>query len=257
MGVKFGKLPHEYDPRTVQIGSLIRQDIHAPTNFDFDKGRAEILLNDWGSRDYKNDVLAAQLNYVIRRGRLIEKRTLPLLREHAIGRYQTMTGVWTPGDSHDTGLSVLNSMKYWREKGWLADGKYKALAYGELDPLDTSLLRKAVFVFTGIFIGFWLPNSVENNFNVWEYWGATGEEWQPGRLGGTLAYCKAYNSAGFEILAWDKKIYVTNSFVTKYADEAWAVITDLSTLTLQVIDIEKLHMLRSRLLQKEEQMPGD
>jgi hypothetical protein len=254
--VKFGKLEHEYDERTVQIGPLIRPDIRAPSSFDFDKGRAEIPLNDWGSKQYRSDVLAAQANYILRRGRLVERRTLPVTTEDVIRRYKQMTGCNSAGDEKDTGLTALSAFRYWRKHGWDSDD-YKIFAFGELDPLDPGMLRKAAFVFLGVFLGFWLPVAVQRTYKTWDYAGQTGYPWKAGSLGGVLAYAKAYDLNGFEILLWNKRIRVTNEFIAKYCDEAYAVISDFDTLTTQVVDIEKFQATLARQFAQREEEATD
>jgi hypothetical protein len=229
---KFGKKEHVWDDRTVKLGKFLRDEIRPPTTYDFDKHRAVIPLNDWGSRSFRCDVLAAQAEHVVRWGRLKERRTIPLSEHDVVRRYKRMTGCKQPGDEHDTGLTVLDAMKEWRREGYLSDN-FKIYAYGELDPDDLVQMRRACYVLCGIFIGLWLPVSVLGMLR-WDYNRQTGEDWKPGGLGGFLGYCKAYDENGYEVLGWGQRIRVTNRFVAKYCDEAWGVI---GTLDKQVADV--------------------
>jgi len=227
--VKFGKLPYQYDPRTIKLGSLIRPDIRAPSKFDFDKSRFRIPLDALGSDQFRTDVLAAQAHQVIRMGRLREHRTISVSTTTVLDRYHKLK-------EFDQGLTALEAFRYWHRNPWKAGHGYGISAYGELDPLDSVQMRAAVFVLYGIFIGFWLPLAVKEMEEMWDYSGQTGKNWKPGALGGTLCYCKAYDQEGYEILAWGRKIRVTNEFVEKFSDEAWAVIGELDSTTTQVVD---------------------
>ena len=238
--MNFGKLQHSYDERTIRMSSFIRDDVFAPSNYDFDKHRHALPLNSWGSNTYKLDPLAAQANYVMRKGRLNEHRTLPLREQDVINRYRALTGCENPGDANDKGISVLAMMKFWTQHGWTNANKFKIWAYGELEPDDVILMHTAVVALYGIFIGFWLPLGVLGNLDYWDYRGQTGREWKPGLLGGFLGYCKAYDQSGYEILGWGNRIRVTHEFVRKYCDEAWAVVENPDSEISHVVDVAGL-----------------
>lgn len=238
--MKYGKRAPEYDERTVQFANYMDPHFHAPVRYDFDKHRAEFPLASWGSDRYKCDVIASQANQLLRFGRLDEKRTIPIKNQHVVTRYKRLAHVHKSDDVHDQGLTALRAMKEWR-KGWnIYDKAYTISLYGEIDPSERDLLRTAIHVFKGVHFGFWLPREIEGNFHTWRYTGEAGEKWRPGSLGGTLAYCKAYDLHSYEILAWGNSIRVSNEFVEKFCDECWVCIEALDYWSQQVLDIERM-----------------
>jgi hypothetical protein len=238
--VKYGKREPEYDERTVQFARFMDPYFHAPVRWDFDKHRAEFPLETWGSDKYKCDVLASQANQLLRLGRLGEKRTISITSQNVVSRYRLLSKSRKNGDDLDKGLSVLQAMKAWR-RGWnVKERDYPISLYGEIDPAERDLLRTAIHIFKGVHFGFWLPREIEGNFRAWHYNGDAGEKWRPGSLGGTLAYCKAYDIYSYEIIAWGTRIRVSNEFVEKYCDECWVCIEALDYWSQQVLDIERM-----------------
>jgi hypothetical protein len=243
MYFKCGKLEHVWDARTIQFADFMRDPVPIPTTFDFDKGRTEFPLSAWGSERQKCDVVASQANQLLRFGRIEEKRTIPLESQDVIRRYRSLARVKKSGDENDIGLSALNAMKRWQKQGWMLKGRnHKILAYGELDPRERDLLRTAIYFFRGIHLGFWLTRAT-SMLTTWDFTGEIGEDWKAGTLGGCLAYCKAYNEFGYQILYQGKTIFVTNEFVDQFSDECWVCIEEIDYWIRQALDIEKLSVL--------------
>jgi hypothetical protein len=56
-----------------------------------------------------------------------------------------------------------------------------------------------------------------------------------------LVYSKAFSPEGLFILTWGEEVFVTNKFIERFCDEAWAVVDSLdSWRTKQTIDVPKL-----------------
>jgi hypothetical protein len=238
---KCGKLEHVWDSRTIQFANFMTAPVRPPTRFDFDKGRTEFPQSSWGSNKNKCDVIASQANQLLRFGRIDEKRTIPLADKDVIRRYRTLARV-SPGQE-GSGLSVLYAMKMWQQKGWTLRGKnYKIELYGEIDPRERELLRSAIYLFKGVHMGFWLPRAVDG-LGTWDYVNEVGEIWKPGSLGGTLAYCKAYNEKGYQLIYEGRSIFASNEFVEHFSDECWICIESIDYWVSQALDIEKLSVL--------------
>jgi hypothetical protein len=244
-----GKLAPEYDERTINFTGFLDSSFHAPTKYDFDRGRAPIPFQDWGAKRNNSDVIASQANQILRFGRIDQRRTLEIKSADITRRYRRLSRSKDAGDEKDIGLSALSAFRDWG-KGWKMGNKVYSLAmYGEIDPLDRELLRTAIYVFRGIHFGLWLPKAVEGNFSQWEYNGENGEDWKPGGYGGTMAYCKAYVPEGYQILLWGEKIAVSNSFIEKYCDEAWIAVEALDYWMQQVLDMRSLFMVLPSVMQ--------
>lgn len=245
---KLGKSAYEPDERTIFIAPFVRSDTHVPGGFDFDRHRRPLPLRTWGNCDWQNCVIASQANQLLRFERIEQRQTILLGDSDVISRYRQFTSTVAAGDTRDKGIPVLTAMKNWRTQGWPLETKtgiknYSIAAYGELEPNDRIGLRSACYTMHGIHLGFWLPTAAKEmtEDGHWFYNGRSGEEWEAGSWGGLLAYAKAYDMDGFEITAWGRKIWVSNQFIEKYVDEAWAVVASFEDWrTVQSIDVESL-----------------
>jgi hypothetical protein len=219
---------------------------HAPTRYDFDKGRTRFPFEEWDSPKWKMDVIASQTNQLLRFGRIDQRRTLDIRAQDLVSRYKRLTGTRKLDDQNDIGISVLDAMRLWRNAGWkLRDNDYKISVYGEIEPNEHDLMRTAIYIFRGVHIGLWLPKVVKQitaTGNVWDYDGQQTEMWKPGSLGGVLAYCKAYDSNSYEILLWGRKLIVSNRFVDHYSDECWIASEGLDYWGKSVLDMDSLVM---------------
>lgn len=243
-----GKLEHVWDSRTLQFANFMSDAVTVPSRFDFDKGRVDIPFFSWGSDVFKCDVIASQANQLLRFGRIDQRRTIPLQNQNVIRRYRRLAGVQEIHDKNDIGLSALHAMRAWHREGWKIRKKnYKIMLYGEIDPREHDLFRRAIYLFKGVHIGFWLPK-IMDGMRSWDYTGQNGELWKAGSLGGVLAYCKAYNERGYQVLLQGQEIFVTDAFVDHFSDEAWVCLEGLNEYwTQQALDIEKLTVLRPEL----------
>jgi len=245
--MKFGKKPYVPDERTVQFGRFMDPSFHAPTQWDFDKGRAPFPIQDWGTRRYKTDVIAAQANQLLRMGRIDQRRTIPLESQDVIRRYKHVTGVKKMGDEHDDGVEMIEAFRAWK-RGWQIRGrKYTISLYGEIEPLERDLLRTLIYIFRGVHFGFQLPEAVRSKPFEWHWDGENGESWKPGSLGGTAAYCKAYTQSGYEVIVDGNLVKVSNEFVERFCDECWVAAEMLDYWALQTLDMHRLSVLHPSL----------
>jgi hypothetical protein len=243
--VRLGKKDHRYDARTLMLADYFMPELRHPVTYDFDKGRSSFPTRLWGNDKWENSVIVAQANQLLRFERIEQRRTLLLQEDDVVWRYKLLSGAEDPGDKYDTGLVVLDNLKDWFHNGWEFQGKkYQIGAYGELLPNDPAQLRMACYLLHGIHLGFSLPVACTKLLNVglsWDYKGEPGPEWVPGSWGGQLAYAKRYDTSGFEVMAWGRKFHVSDNFIRKYCDEAWAVVDSLdSWQTKQTMNVEKL-----------------
>jgi hypothetical protein len=243
---KLGKLPYHPDERTFFLSNYIREEIHVPGAFNFDRHRRPLPHRSWGNGLWNNSVIASQANQLLRFERIEQRQTIVLADSDAISRYKQFTGSVAPEDTRDTGTTVLDVFRNWRNQGWTLTTKagveknYKIDAYGELEPNDQAGLRAACYTMHGIHIGFWLPlAAIDMAYEgYWRVRGESGPQWEPGTWGGLLAYARAYDPDGFEILAWGTPIWVSNQFIERYADEVWAVVASfMDWRASQAIDV--------------------
>jgi hypothetical protein len=228
--MRLGKQEYVHDPRTLQLANFVQPTIAQPTRFDFDYGRRDFPHEMWGNDEWGDCVLAGRANHTLRLERLEQRHTVPMTNEIVVNLYKQMTGAQSPGDSKDEGLVVLDAMRQWKNEGWnVGKHHYEISAYGELDPSDGNQLRLATYALQGIHLGFWLPLAAQSMGSVWDYNGQYGYDWRPGSWGGHLVYSKRYDAESIYVITWGREVKVTNSFIQKYCDEAWAVADNLDT----------------------------
>lgn len=244
--VRLGKQDYKHDVRTLALAPFIAVPYFPPV-WVFDAGRAAFPNDLWGNDAYGDCVVASRANAQLRLERMEQRRTIPIAANDVIELYKKMTGCKEPEDENDTGLVMLDAMRQWRKEGWsMAANKarvYKIAAFGEVDPMNNQELRAATYLLGGVHYGFSLPrvaqSMIENK--VWDYNGETGPEWQPGSWGGHAVYGFGYDNQAHVIKTWGMNVRVTNAFMRKYCDEAWAVVDSFdSWRTKQTIDVVKL-----------------
>ena len=142
---------------------------------------------------------------------------------------------------------MLDALEHWRDPGWEIHFSSRSIrtifrisAFGRIDPTDAAVLRRAIFLCTGAQIGFNLPLAVKGK-TVWDV--GNGKEYRVGSWGGQLAYAKRFDQESVYVISWGQEIRVSNEFVEKYADEAWAVVNDIDShkaqATLDVTGLQK------------------
>ena len=256
--VRLGKQPYQHDERTLMLAHFMA-DIPTPSDFDFDANRRPIPDHMWGNDEYGDCVVAGQANEILRLERVETWQTAKITDDDAITRYKKMTGCQSPGDANDTGLEIIAANRDWRNNGFEVAYKsrvYKIDAYGEIDPADHSLVRATTYLLHGTQWGFWLPTAAQEmtRNGKWDYNGETGPEWQPGSWGGHCVYAKKFSPDSIFVKTWGMEVEVTNSFVDRYADEAWGVVDNLDlwrrTGHLDVATMEeKLRQVTSKINQ--------
>jgi hypothetical protein len=251
INVRLGKKEYKYDPRTVLMGRLLvpPPEKEAPSRYDHDKGKKVFPLDVWGNDEWGDCVFVSEANGLVRLERTESRRTISINEEVVVGKYKTMTGSQSPGDGKDQGYVILDALKDWRNNGWTVGKKtYKIAAYGELDKNDGRELRQAIWLLGGIYIGVGLPRYVSglvrNGVKTWDVVPTETQDTQPWSWGGHAMFAKRYDKDGIYVLTWGTEVKLTNAFVARYCDEAWAVVDDLQGRSTRIDVAALTHILR-------------
>lgn len=247
--LRLGKQNYRFDTRTVRLAAFldVPLGVTIPKSYDFDAKRSKLPLGLWGNDEYGNCVLVGRANQLVRNERIETRRTAPMTTQMVVDEYKRLTGTVSPGDPYDSGLVVLQALGAWRT-GWNIPNMYKKgrtygiEAYGELAKTDREQLRAAAFLLNGIQFGIGLPRTAYQQFRDGQAWDDTGTdaaEAQPWTWGGHLVYAKSYDEGGFKCITWGQEVYMTNRFIERYCDEAWAVVDKLNSAS-KYIDVAKL-----------------
>lgn len=249
--LRLGKQEYSYSEKTLKLGPILKKVDFQP-RYDFDKDRAPFKLSMWGNDEWGDCVKCGEANQIMRLERQETRSTAQITEEDVIREYKLECErefgfqPMVPGDSHDTGLIMRQNLTNWRKLGFkFKTHVFKIAAFGELEPAETDQLRAAIYRLQGVQFGLALPKAAQTMYDsthkMWDYNGEIGDEWKPGSWGGHAVYSKAYSPIGFQVLSWGDKITVTDNFIRKYCDEAWAVVDDLDSWRVkETINVEGL-----------------
>ncbi len=231
--VALGKQPHEANLKTLQFGDFLTVPSY-PTIYNFDSGRKPFPLEMWGNNAYGDCVMVSQYNQLVRLERVELRGTIKVTTADVLDAYadeserQFGHRPEKPGDENDQGLVMQYSLRDWRKFGVttaLKKDPWKITAFGEVNKNSPSELRSACYALRGVLFGFSLPISAYYQLNGGQPWDVTsGPNAERGSWGGHAVYAPAYDSGGFTCLTWGAKQRITNAFISRYADEAWAVV---------------------------------
>lgn len=256
MSVRLGKREYHFDERTARMAVFLAPVDPVPEEYDHDKRRAPFPVSSFGNDAYGNCVIVGRCQQTLRVERIERRNTPNILTSHVVEEYkaecvrQFGQAPQHPGDQYDNGLYVLEAIKDWRNEGWMVlptkrskKARQQAIAaYGELDTNDRQQLRAAIFTLHGIQMGLWLPETASKQWRLGHSWDVVpgdAPDTRPGSWGGHLVYAKAYDKYGIYCLTWGREVYMTNAFVERYCDEAWAVVDNLERAD-RALDVQKL-----------------
>lgn len=224
--MKLGKKEFKADPKTIKLAPLLDMDFAVPSVYDLDKGRRPFPMDTFSNINYGDCVMVGRTHQLLRLERIETRRTPKITTQMVVDKYFELTG------GADEGLVVVDTIRDWRTNGWeikshAGTRNYRIAGFGQLNPLDRKQLRLACYLLHGIQLGFNLPISAQDQTDQ-GYWDvAEGADAEPGSWGGHLVASFGYDFENFYVITWGKKVRVTNAFIEKYCDEAWAVVDSL------------------------------
>jgi hypothetical protein len=136
--------------------------------------------------------------------------------------YIALTGYDPKTGKHDDGVHMLAALKYWRKSGI---GSHKILAFTRIDAKNHDMVRTAVFLFGGIYVGSQLPNTIKGA-DIWDIapGSLTGDK-AVGSFGGHAVTVLAYDDQYLYAVSWGKVKKITWGFWDIYVDEVYAVLS--------------------------------
>jgi hypothetical protein len=166
--MKSGRLPAKHDPRTFKLKSYLHGK-HLPVTAEEWNWGGKVKPDKWGMM--RNNVLeictcAAAGHFIMiwtsNTGKLIEPRDIAIVET-----YSAITGFDLKTGKNDTGAYLIDVLKYWR-KYYI--GGHRIFAFAEIDLKNAELLKQAIFLFGGCYVGLSLPKSAQKQL-VWSVHG--------------------------------------------------------------------------------------
>ncbi len=244
MEYRLGKSPAEISPRTLKMKVILSTLPPIPDVWDFDEGKiipTPMFAND----TYGNCVIAGRAHQTLRFEYREQGCVIDILDQDVISEYEKESG--GSGPEYDNGLSLLQSLRAWRE-GWLVGGHiYNINAFASVDFKNDREIKAVASNLAGLYCGFLLPLSAKKQLDagqIWDVdlWPFNKDSWR-GSWGGHCCYCVGYNFTGPILITWGKRQQVTWRWMHKYCDEAFGIVDDVDKLSKYPIDVEALEGL--------------
>jgi hypothetical protein len=126
----------------------------------------------------------------------------------------------------DEGAVEMDVLRYWSLVGVPTSIGTDTVSFAALNPRDLNELRLSVQYFGGVYLGVALPLTAQTQDDEWEFVGNAPDTLSaPNSWGGHAVCAVAYDEHTFTVVTWGKLVKVTNAFMQKYCDEAYAVVS--------------------------------
>lgn len=235
--LRLGKLPARRDSRTIRLARFFSRLPPIPKSYRFELRYPGLPTPMFANDRYGDCVIAGRAHQTLRLERVETGKTIRITTRDVLTEYWNETG----GEDRDTGLVMLDSLKAWRDPGWLVGKRtYTIDAFGSINPRDGADVRAAVFLLNGIQVGLFLPISAKKQMGkVWEV--VKGPTGWAGTWGGHCVTISSYDEVGPICVTWGEYQRMTWAFFARYCDENYGVVDSLNKWTKQPgIDVAKL-----------------
>jgi hypothetical protein len=224
---KLGKNPAKRDKRNIKFAAILKKLPAVPLRWDFD---SDIATTPMPTPMFLNDELGdcviagrahmtLRFEYLEQRGKILSIDDV----KDVLKEYKREGGSMVEGQQ---GLNMLDSLNWWRKKGWKADGKtYSIHAFSELDRDGIDEVKVAIRYLNGAYVGLSLPNSWQDQINRGQSWTVVpGPNGKPNPHNGHCVYLCGYTSGGPVCVNWGRKQTMTWEYLTAYSDEIYAIV---------------------------------
>jgi hypothetical protein len=218
--MKLGKRPAKHDPRNLKLCTYLAESIpSAPDKIDWTHG-----VTSFGMM--KNDVLGcctcAAIAHSWQIWSMNSSSELTISDEQVVSLYETFCG-YNPNDPNtDQGGIESDILKNWRANGALG---HKIDAYASITPKNHPEVKQAINLFGVIYVGVALPNTAQNQPDIWDIVEVQDGSDEPGSWGGHAIICVGYDETFVYFISWGRIMKMTWKFLDKYMDEAYAIIS--------------------------------
>jgi hypothetical protein len=192
-----------------------------PPAVDYYTGIA--YLGMLGNDQWGDCVFAGDGHIVEQQTALGDKSELKISTQDALAAYSAVTGfdpnAGPPGENPtDNGAQVSDGLNYLRTHG-MAD--WKIAAYGDVDVSNHTALKRAIWEFGALSIGFSVPESAMEQFNAGQPWTVVPDS--PIEGGHCVIAC-GYDASYVYVITWGAIQKMTWDFWNTYVSEAHAII---------------------------------
>jgi hypothetical protein len=220
--MKLGRAEARHDRRTLQLSKYLPGTLPPPPIACKYSDKVDIFPM------YKNDEIGdctfASAAHMIQAWAAAGKSECVDIGDAAVvAAYSASTGYDPNNPDSDQGAVELDVLKYWKNTGI---GGHKIGAYVSVEPRSTTLVRDAISLFGGLYIGLALPVAAQHQA-VWEVppGGARGDG-KPGSWGGHAVPILDYDPRGLSVVTWGAVKRLSWGFLRLYCEEAYAILSE-------------------------------
>lgn len=210
-----GKQPAVFDERTLRLENYLNIPKLPPLP-DTSDYFAKVSKFPMDANDRLGDCVVAGAAHMIQAWSANAGREAIIPEKTIVDTYFNLTG------GADTGLNMLEFLNFWRKTGIAG---HKIGAFAAIDPKNITSVRYANYLFGGVYFGFMLPRSAQDQ-KIWDVpsGGARGD----GALNSWGGHCVNGGVATprmVKVGTWGAEQWATVNFVGTYCDEAFAIIS--------------------------------
>ena len=210
---RLGKLPVRTDVRTLALPRYVdRAELPSPP----DALDETLHVHDWPmyANDRVGDCTTAAAAHMIEAWTAAAHGDAVEISEQAVLDAFERVRV---GD----GAYVLDVLKLWRKSGI---GRHRIGAFARVPVYDHRLLRTTAWLFGGLYLGVQLPLTAQHQ-ETWDWTGSLAGDAAPGSWGGHAIDVVRYGAATVTVVTWGMLKEVTWSFLDRYCDEAYCILS--------------------------------
>ena len=215
--------PNQNDPRTLQFSDYIDSSTLGTLP----------LQHDWTIKVRKpwrrmgnwtlSDCTCAAAGHMIECWTANTTHEDVITTKEVVTAFSALTGYDPATGKNDVGVNYLDALKYWRNTGI---GDHKIKLFTLVDHSSHDLVRAAVYLFGGAYLGLDLPNTIIHK-DIWERepGDLTGDR-AVGSFGGHAVNIVAYDENYITCVSWGKIKKLTWEFFDTYCYCLYAIVTD-------------------------------
>ena len=214
--MKLGKQPVRHDPRTLRLTKYLTQLPPTPSAINW-----SMNVPQWGM--FGNDTIGDCTCAAVAHLEMLWTSQTGLEYVPAdgdiVGAYSSISGYIPGNPGTDQGANMLDVLNFWRNAG--ISGR-RIQAYAAVNPNSVEQVSASLYLFGGLYVGVQLPQSALDATASRQCWNGISDD---SIVGGHAINIVAYDQYTLACITWGQVQLMTWSWLQKYADEAYAVLS--------------------------------
>ena len=227
---KLGRNPSPPDPRTLKLADFVNLSTlpTVPSAFDWSMKDGVPLVYPMLGNDRFGDCVFASACHQIGTWTGNTGAQQVATEEDALAAYSAFTGFDPSDPSTDQGANMLETAKAWLKRPIFG---HRPAAFVNVDTKRPDLVAAACNLFGGLWTGWSLPTAWQGA-DEWRTGPSTSGQWAPGSWGGHAVELTLVSPAMLGVKTWGQHMGVVPRALATYCDEAIALISRDTWLTL-------------------------